>query len=86
MKKKPLQKAQILIRYDRERGGWVIGDGVGKRQTLFATVMDAENYCRTKFRHCQIVLGQVTTKHQELPKSSVWTGAPWDHNFANVNK
>ncbi len=26
----------------------------------------------------------VRVVHQELPQSSVWTGAPWDHNFANL--
>jgi len=27
---------------------------------------------------------RMLVEYQELPQSSVWTGAPWDHNYANL--
>ena len=82
-KQKVPQPRQLKIRYDEARQGWVIEADAG-RSKVFSTHSDAENYCITKLHQCPITVGPITTRHQELPNSSVWTGAPWDHSFGNV--
>lgn len=60
--------------------------GTRRLRSVFNTQMAAEDYCIAKLRQCPKTVGRLTAQHQELPKSSVWTGAPWDHNFANIVK
>ncbi|HEV2694541.1 MAG TPA: hypothetical protein VG347_16730 [Verrucomicrobiae bacterium] len=76
-------KWRFVVRYSVERHGWVI-DGAPGRQIVFATKMDAENHCIHKLHtHPTEVLPKPTT-FQDLPHSSVWTGAPWDKTFKHI--
>ena len=86
MKKKPAKRGQLTIRYDGERQGWIISRKLGPRDPVFATKMDAENFCINKLHQFPIVVQPTAIRHPELPENSVWTGAPWDHTFANLNK
>ena len=71
----------IKIRYASQLGGWIV---VGmKKSPIFATRQAAEDYCSSELGQWPIIDGPTTTGHQELPHRSVWTGAPWDHNFEN---
>ena len=89
MKRKRTKKAKtkpqlrFVVLYNKERHAWVI-DGAPGRQVLFATKMDAENYCIQKLGHAPATSGPTHLRHQELPESSVWTGAPWDHTFKHI--
>jgi hypothetical protein len=76
-------KKMLLLRYDIKLHGWVI-DGARGRQRVFATRIDAENYCLKKLHQCPIVVTAKKTRAQELPKCSVWTGAPWDKSFQHL--
>jgi hypothetical protein len=84
--KKEGQKPQwrFVVRFCRERHGWVI-DGAPGRQVVFATKMDAENHCVQRLGQAPAVSGPTPLRHQELPESSVWTGAPWDRSFEHIN-
>jgi hypothetical protein len=85
-KRKVAQSKSLAIKYDKQVHGWVIDGDVGRRK-IFATKDAAENYCITKLKRCPIVLDdQAKKEYQDLPKRSVWTGAPWDYMFANIVK
>jgi hypothetical protein len=71
------------VKYDIEKHGWII-EGAPKPQVVFASQMEAENHC-IKVLHQAPVSPQTCQSHQELPKKSVWTGAPWDRSFENLN-
>jgi len=74
---------QLCIRYDAKVAGWVV-DGAPKALRPFATKMDAENYCIQKLHQCPVTAGAQQTHYQDLPQSSVWTGAPWDKTFKYI--
>ena len=77
-----MKKPKKII-FDPKSGGWTI-DGKGK---VFDSQASAEIYCRLKFPGYPIEIpGEKSKGYQELPHSSVWTGAPWDHKYANVIK
>ncbi len=72
------------IRYDRELHGWVVEGDVGERKKVFDSQQAAQVYCSKKLGQFPITLGPAETRHQDLPESSVWTGAPWDRSFAHL--
>ena len=74
---------RFVVRYSAERHGWVI-DGAPGRQVVFDTKMDAENHCIQKLGQAPAASGPTPPRHQELPESSVWTGAPWDRTFEHL--
>jgi hypothetical protein len=86
-KDKAPENAQLQIRYDEKLGGWVVegvSKGVKSKLRPFATKMDAENYCIQKLHQCPITILPQSTVYQQLPQTSVWTGAPWDRKFKDA--
>jgi hypothetical protein len=71
---------RFIVRYSVERHGWVI-DGAPGRQILFVTKMDAENHCIRHLHSSPVAILPQPKEFQDLPHSSVWTGAPWDKTF-----
>lgn len=78
MKKQKIRPRQLAVRYSVASHGWVI-DGDAGRPIVFATKMAAEDYCIQKLHQHPV---ERPACYQELPRVSVWTGAPWDHYFA----
>jgi len=77
-----MKKPKKII-FDPKSGGFTI-DGQGK---VFVSQQHAEIYCRKMFPGYPIEIpGEKSKGLQELPHSSIYTGAPWDHNFADVIK
>jgi hypothetical protein len=86
MKKKRHKTKQkpLSIKYDRAHHGWiVVGSG---NPRIFATQCDIENYCVQKLGCFPVCLTPPKEEYQQLPRTSVWTGAPWDKTFQNVIK
>jgi hypothetical protein len=83
MKKKSQnhQESKLLtICYDDRRKGWVIE---GQHKPIFSAQTDLENYCRNKLGRIPITARpNGRYPYQDLPHSSVWTGAPWDRTFS----
>jgi hypothetical protein len=82
--KKKSQKNQesklLTICYDDSRNGWVIE---GQHKPVFSAQTDLENYCRNKLGRIPVTAGpNGRHPYQDLPHSSVWTGAPWDKTFS----
>jgi hypothetical protein len=69
----------LVAHFEATAKEWVVETAPG-RFRIFMAQDDAERFCakesrkRTKF----------TGYHQELPYSSVWTGAPWDRSFEHL--
>jgi hypothetical protein len=82
-KQKTVERKPLCIRYNEEAGGWLV-DNSSKKLRPFASKMDAENFCIQKLGSCPITILPQTTEHQDLPRNSVWTGAPWDKTFKDV--
>jgi len=72
----------LAVKFDPKNHGWVVVGAPGHLR-VFVTKMDAENYCVYQLKHCPISPGS-KNEYQDLPHSSVWTGAPWDYTFANL--
>jgi hypothetical protein len=73
-----------IISYDNAQHGWIIQS---QFKPIFANREDIENYCRKKLGRLPILDPALKehagrTYYQQLPESSVWTGAPWDRSFA----
>ena len=83
MKKLTNQKAtepkKLAAQFDADSKTWVVEISRG-RYRVFVTEEEAEGYCVKKSR----VPVKAVVYHQELPKSSVFTGKPWDHNFKHL--
>jgi hypothetical protein len=73
---------RLVVKFNRQKYGWVVVGAPG-RQIVFATKMDAENYCVYQLHQCPISTAS-KNEYQDLPHRSVWTGAPWDHTFAHL--
>jgi hypothetical protein len=72
-----------IISYNKSLHGWVIK---GRSKPIFNERQDLENYCRNILGRLPILDPLIKdppgTTYPQLPKSSVWTGAPWDRYFA----
>jgi len=79
----PTKLREIRIRYESQQHGWIVEGEVG-RLKIFATRRDAEHYCTRKLGQFPVAANQSTARHQDLRRSSVWTGAPWDDSFAKI--
>jgi len=83
MKKPTNQKAtepsKLGAQFDAASRTWVVEIASGKCR-VFVTKEEAEKYCVKKSRPTV----KAVVYHQELPKSSVFTGKPWDHNFKHL--
>jgi hypothetical protein len=84
-KKTKIQEESKLmpICYDKHLHGWIIK---GKHKPAFSAQTDLENYVR-KLGRIPLTVDSESSKpgrkfYQQLPTSSVWTGAPWDRTFA----
>jgi hypothetical protein len=82
-KKQAEPQWRYVVRYCVKQHGWVI-DGAPGRQIVFASKMDAENHCIRQLHSSPTLVLPQPTEFQDLPHSSVWTGAPWDKAFKNV--
>jgi hypothetical protein len=75
------QEWHFMVRYEPYRGYFV--EGAPGRKRFFASKMEAENYCTQRFKQCPVDCTP-QTNFQDLPKCSVWTGAPWDKTFKHL--
>ena len=82
-KQKTPEPEPLRIRYDENASGWMV-EGALKKLRPFTTKMDAENYCIQKLRRCPVTVSPQATSYQDLPRTSVWTGAPGDKAFKDV--
>lgn len=75
----PLEPKPLVPQFDAKAKEWLVEIAPGHTR-VFVTREEAEAFCakktseKPKRNHCQ-----------ELPESSVWTGAPWDHTFKHLN-
>jgi hypothetical protein len=79
-KQKVPEPKQLVALLDAATKDWVVEVAPG-RYRVFTTKEEAESYCVTESRP----RAKKTGYHQELPQSSVWTGAPWDHTFKHIH-
>ena len=78
-----MKKRKLVVRYHVQRHGWVI-DGAPGRLIVFASQMEAENYCIHQLQSSPASVLPNPTEYQDLPHNSVWTGAPWDKTFKHI--
>lgn len=71
---------QLVARFDATTKEWLVEVSPG-HVVVFTTKKEAESYCAEESKKAS----KVTGYHQELPHSSVWTGAPWDRTFEHLN-
>lgn len=75
---------QLFIAFNPQKHGWVVMGAPG-RPIVFATEMDAENFCIYQLHQCSRP-SVPKLEYQDLPHRSVWTGAPWDHRPRILNR
>ena len=80
----PPRRSTPKIRFDRTRHGWVVVGDADERVKVFASQRAAQEYCSTKLGQWPVTVGRTVTRYQDLPHSSVWTGAPWDRSFKHL--
>lgn len=74
---------KLAIRFSTPHRGWVV-EGVSGCRCIFESAQMAERYCVNQWGQMPRVVRGNTQRYQELPRSSVWTGAPWDRTFARL--
>ena len=78
-KKSAPEPKPLVAQFNPTAREWVVEIAPGHYR-VFITQEDAESFCvkqsRKRTKH--------TGYHQELPHSSVWTGAPWDRSFEHL--
>ncbi len=77
--KAPVPQKALVPQLNTTTNEWVVQIMRGLYR-VFDTKEAAERYCLKQ----SVKRPQTRSYHQELPHSSVWTGAPWDHTFKHL--
>jgi len=84
--KTPAKKSSLyVVHYDVKKHGWVVKGIPGKGPHVFESEHYAKQYCISKTGIVPAVEKKHLGEHQQLPRNSVWTGAPWDHSFKDAH-